>query len=69
MDNTQNIPPCIYEDDVLVFIARRQHTTPQELVKNCITTDVSVRCNLEDNEKEIIRGLVELYKERIFEKQ
>lgn len=62
MTDVTNVLPALYEDDVVRFIAGRYHVTPQELVERFLADSSSaVPCCLEENEKEILWGLMELY--------
>lgn len=70
MDNSINIPNEMYADDAVCFIASRYHVTPQEavqgfLVQSGIASNAKENkisySRLEDNEMEIIKGLMETY--------
>lgn len=52
----------IYEDDVVMYIANRHNINSQELVRAFLADDAAVTSCLEDNEKEILRGMRNLYK-------
>lgn len=62
MTDVTSVPPALYEDDAVRFIARRYHATPQELVERFLADpSPAVPCRLEENEREILWGLMELY--------
>lgn len=69
MNRQVNIPTELYDDEVLLFLAYRYHTTAQNIVQcfllqDRIVTETKepVTFQLEDNEMEILRGLIfELY--------
>lgn len=67
MSNLYNIPKAIYTDEATLFIADRHHITPQEAVQASFSqceADSAVRGqtpHLENNEVEIIKGLIEAY--------
>lgn len=65
-----NIPEKLYADEAVCFIASRYHVTPQEavrvfLVQNGIAFNAKGNemsgFRLEDNEMEIIKGLMDTY--------
>lgn len=65
-----NIPEKLYADEAVCFIAGRYHVTPQEavrvfLVQNGIAFNAKGNemsgFRLEDNEMEIIKGLMDTY--------
>ncbi len=61
-----NIPTELYEDEVVGFLADRYHSTPQEIVQCFLAQDGRIEeagrkvisFTLENNEMEIMRGLV-----------
>ena len=70
MDNSINIPTEMYADEAVCFIANRYHITTQEavqgfLVQSGITSNAKENetsdFRLEDNEIEIIKGLMDAY--------
>ena len=70
MKHDMNIPAELYEDDAVCFIANRYHITIQEavqgfLVQSGITSNAKENetsdFRLEDNEMEIMKGLMDVY--------
>lgn len=70
MDNSINIPKEMYADEAVCFIANRYHITTQEAVQGFLVQSgiaSNVRENeisdfrLEDNEMEIMKGLMDVY--------
>lgn len=70
MDNSINIPTEMYADEAVCFIANRYHITTQEavqgfLVQSGITSNAKENetsdFRLEDNEMEIMKGLMDVY--------
>lgn len=66
MDKRINIPAELYEDEVICFLADRYHTIPK-IVLQCFFVQEGIALQeesptdtfrLEDNEMEILRGLV-----------
>lgn len=64
MSDITDIPQRIYEDEVIVFIANRHDSTPQDIIRMFLAGSDAQPC-LEDNEKEILRGLINMYKKNI----
>lgn len=70
MDNSINIPTEMYADEAVCFIANRYHITTQEavhgfLVQSGIASNARENetsdFRLEDNEMEIMKGLMDIY--------
>lgn len=68
MDKQITIPNELYEDEAICFIADRHHVSPQKLLQyfllsECLSVDGKEEiqmCRLEDNEIEILRGLLSI---------
>ena len=67
-DGYTDIPAELYADDAVRFIAGRYHVTSQEAVRCCLEQCGKTSCRgaacafrLEDNEVEIIKGLIAAY--------
>ncbi len=66
MERLTDIPTELYEDEVVGFLADRYHSTPNEIVRHFLVQDgkmeetgrMLVSFTLEENEMEIMRGLV-----------
>lgn len=66
MNERIDVPAELYEDEVVCFLADRYHTTPKEVVRCFLKQDGFVTepgnspafFRLEDNEMEIMRGLI-----------
>lgn len=65
MNRQVNIPTELYDDEVLLFLAYRYNTTAQNVVQCFLMQDKiiteaeePVNFQLEDNEMEILRGLI-----------
>lgn len=66
MERLTDIPTELYEDEVVGFLADRYHSTPNEIVRRFLVQDgkmeetgrMLVSFTLEENEMEIMRGLV-----------
>ncbi len=66
MERLTDIPTELYEDEVVGFLAYRYHSTPNEIVRHFLVQDgkmeetdrMLVSFTLEENEMEIMRGLV-----------
>lgn len=66
MERLTDIPTELYEDEVVGFLADRYHSTPNEIVRHLLVQDgkmeetgrMLVSFTLEENEMEIMRGLV-----------
>ena len=66
MERLTDIPTELYEDEVIGFLADRYHSTPNEIVRHFLVQDgkmeetgrMLVSFTLEENEMEIMRGLV-----------
>ena len=66
MKHDTNIPTELYEDDAVCYIASRYHVSPQEavrgfLVQSGIAHGEMSDFHLEDNEIEIMKGLMDAY--------
>lgn len=74
-NNKKNIPAALYEDEAVCFIANRYHATPWKAVQcflvqdGIVTEPESAAFRLEDNEMEILRGLIDMYCSMNDEKQ
>lgn len=74
-NNKKNIPVALYEDEAVHFIANRYHATPRKVVQcflvqeGIVAEPESVAFRLEDNEMEILRGLIDMYCSMNDEKQ
>ena len=67
MDEKVNIPEELYEDEIVGFLADRYHTSPRNIIMQFLWQDreadvprdsAAGRC-LENNEMEILRGLMD----------
>lgn len=66
MNNRIDIPTELYKDEVLLFLADRYHTTSHNVVQCFLfqegitaqTDGTEADIDLEDNEMEILRGLI-----------
>lgn len=61
-----NIPTELYEDDAVCYIASRYHVNPQEAVRGFLIQSGTVHgeisdFRLENNEIEILKGLMDSY--------
>ena len=69
MNNKKNFSEKLYEDEAICFIAKRHHITPVEVVQYFLAWDETVPQQekgltsvlLEENEMEILRGLIGIY--------
>lgn len=67
MDRQKYIPEEIYDDEAVIFIAERHHTTPQKVVqcfigKNGIVPEKETTLfKLEENEARILRDMLKMY--------
>ena len=70
MEKNNDIPKALYADEAVRFIANRYRVTTQEIVLNFLVQSNIViderenetsDCHLEDNEIEILRGLMDAY--------
>lgn len=67
MNQRIEIPASLYEDELIVFLADRYHTTPQKVLTDFLVQDGVISrlvdnaevLTLEDNEVEILRGLTQ----------
>lgn len=66
MNELIDIPTELYEDEVVCFFADRYHTSAENVVRNFLMQDricpkqenAPITFRLEDNEMEIMRGLI-----------
>lgn len=66
MNKPNDIPTELYDDEVICFLADRYHTTPKRVIQCYLVQDgicpeqenEPITFRLEDNEIEIMRGLV-----------
>lgn len=70
MKRETNIPTELYEDDAVCFIASRYHVSTQETVRSFLVqsgiipdtrNNETSDLHLEDNEIEILKGLMDAY--------
>lgn len=66
MKRETDIPTELYEDDAVCYIASRYHVSPQEAVKGFLAQSGIIHgamsdFRLEDNEIEIMKGLMDAY--------
>lgn len=66
MKHDMDIPTELYEDDAVCYIASRYHVSPQEAVRGFLVQSGIVHgamsdFHLEDNEIEIVKGLMDAY--------
>lgn len=66
MKHYTDIPMELYEDDVVCYIASRYHVSTQEIIRTFLVQSGIVHgeisdFHLEDNEIEILKGLMDAY--------
>ncbi len=78
MEKKNDIPEKLYADEAVCFIARRYHVTPQEAVRGfLVQRGIAFNANgneisgfrLEDNELEIMKGLMDTYSSMVSEER
>ena len=57
MEQKTELPEDLCADEAVCFIAYRHHVTPQQLLRHFLYGEASIP--LEDNEVEILKGLLE----------
>lgn len=63
-----DIPPAMYDDEVVRFIAGRYHLTPREMLQRFVAQErhgmaaASGAFHLEENEKAILRDMMAVYR-------
>lgn len=60
MDINTSIKKELLDDEVTQYIAHRHHVTAEDVVDSVIADD-GIKVNLEDNENNIICGLIRMY--------
>ena len=58
MNNQTDITEEVWNDEVIRYIAHRHHATVDDVVDSAMTDDC-IAVNLEENEKNIIRDLIQ----------
>ncbi len=61
MNRQEYIPEEIYDDDAVIFIAERHHTTPRRMLQCFLQQDhtSAESLRLEDNEMAILKDMIE----------
>ncbi len=68
MDRQKYIPEEIYDDEAVIFIAERHHTTPHRMLQCYLKQEyqdsesMETPFQLEDNEMAILRDMIESHR-------